>query len=56
MAARVQAASASGLPVLLRYAPRAGHAGGRSPVGDRAMETAFLMMQLGMRYCEAPGS
>ena len=50
MAARVQAASSSGLPVILRYAPRAGHAGGRSRVPDRAMETAFLMMQLGMSY------
>ena len=54
MAARVQAASSSGLPVILRYAPRAGHAGGRSRVPDRAMETAFLMMQLGMSYGEEP--
>lgn len=52
MAARVQAATSSGLPVILRYAPRAGHAGGRSRVPDRAMETAFLMMQLGMTYGE----
>ena len=52
MAARVQAASSSGLPVILRYRPRAGHAGGRSRVPDRAMDTAFLMMQLGMSYGE----
>ena len=52
MAARVQAASTSGLPVILRYRPRAGHAGGRSRVPDRAMDTAFLMMQLGMSYGE----
>ena len=56
MAARVQAASSSGLPVILRYRPRAGHAGGRSRVPDRAMDTAFLMMQLGMSYGEEPGS
>ena len=55
MAARVQAASSSGLPVILRYRPRAGHAGGRSRVPDRAMDTAFLMMQLGMSYGEEPG-
>ena len=48
MAARVQAATSSGLPVILRYNPRAGHAGGRSRIPDRAMDTAFLMMQLGM--------
>ena len=52
MTARVQAASSSGLPVILRYRPRAGHAGGRSRVQDRAMDTAFLMMQLGMSYWE----
>ena len=52
MTARVQAASSSGLPVILRYRPRAGHAGGRSRVPDRAMDTAFLMMQLGMSYGE----
>ncbi len=50
MAARVQAATSSGLPVILRYTPRAGHAGGRSRIPDRAMETAFLMMQLGMNW------
>ena len=45
-------ASSSGLPVILRCRPRAGHAGGRSRVQDRAMDTAFLMMQLGMSYGE----
>ena len=48
MTARLQAATSSGLPVILRYHPRAGHAGGRRRVEDRAMETAFLMMQLGV--------
>ncbi len=50
MTARVQAATASGLPVILRYRPRAGHAGGRSRVPDRAMDTAFLMMQVGLSF------
>ncbi len=50
MTARMQAATASGLPVILRDHPRAGHAGGRRRVEDRAMETAFLMMQLGLSY------
>ncbi len=50
MTARVQAASSSGLPVILRYQPRAGHAGGRGRVADRAMDTAFLMMQVGLSY------
>ncbi len=48
MAARVQAATSSGLPVILRYSERAGHAGGRSRIPDRAMETAFLMRQVGL--------
>jgi len=52
MTARVQAATSSGLPVILHYRPRAGHAGGRSRVADRAMETAFLMMQVGLGYGE----
>ena len=50
MAARLQAASASGLPVILDYDPRTGHAGGRSfsrNVRNAAMELAFLLQQLG---------
>ena len=50
MAARLQAASTSGLPVILDYDPRAGHAGGRAfsrNVRNTAMELAFLLQQLG---------
>ena len=53
MAARLQAASSSGLPVVLDYDPRTGHAGGRSfsrNVRNAAMELAFLLGQL-----NAPG-
>jgi len=49
MAARLQAASSSGLPVILDYDPRTGHAGGRSftrNVRNAAMELAFLLQQL----------
>ncbi|WP_420438552.1 prolyl oligopeptidase family serine peptidase [Candidatus Palauibacter sp.] len=52
MAARLQAASSSGLPVILDYDPRTGHAGGRSfsrNVRNAAMELAFLLQQLGAR-------
>ncbi len=50
MTARLQAATSSGLPVILDYDPRAGHAGGRSfgrNVRNAAMELAFLLEQLG---------
>ena len=50
MAARLQRASASGLPVILDYDPRAGHAGGRTfsrNVRNAAMELAFLLGQVG---------
>ena len=52
MAARLQAATASGLPVILDYDPRAGHAGGRTfsrNVRNAAMELAFLMGQVAQR-------
>ena len=52
MAARLQRASASGLPVILDYDPRAGHAGGRTfsrNVRNAAMELAFLWGQVGLR-------
>ncbi len=52
MAARLQRASASGLPVILDYDPRAGHAGGRTfsrNVRNAAMELAFLWGQVGQR-------
>ncbi len=50
MTARLQAATSSGLPVILDYNPRRGHAGGRTfsrNVRDNAMELAFLFGQLG---------
>ena len=51
MTARLQAATTSGWPVLLRYDTKAGHAGGR-PIGkiveDESLELAFLVQQLGM--------
>ena len=46
MAARLQAATGSGLPVIQAYDERAGHAGGRTVqtrIADSAMELAFLM-------------
>ena len=51
MAARLQAATGSGLPVILDYDLRAGHAGGRTfnrRVRNAAMELAFLLGQLGV--------
>jgi prolyl oligopeptidase len=51
MTARLQAATTSKLPVLLRYDTRAGHAGGRplaKVIDDTAQEMAFLFWQLGM--------
>ena len=51
MAARLQAATSSGLPVILDYDPRTGHAGGRTfsrNVRNSAMELAFLLGQLGV--------
>jgi len=52
MTARVQAATASGRPVLLLYDTKAGHAGGR-PLGkiveDQSLEMAFLAWQVGLR-------
>jgi prolyl oligopeptidase len=51
MAARLQAATSSGRPVLLLYDTKAGHAGGR-PVGklveDLSLQMAFLAWQLEM--------
>ncbi|MBI3684779.1 MAG: S9 family peptidase [Acidobacteria bacterium] len=51
MTARLQAATASGLPVLLRYDINSGHAGGRTrsqSMEDAAIELAFLFWQLGI--------
>ena len=50
MAARLQAATGSGLPVILAYDDRAGHAGGRTVqtrIEDTAMELAFLWSMVG---------
>jgi len=52
MAAKLQAATSSGLPVLLRYDVGAGHAGGKplsKTIEDSAAEFAFLFWQTGMR-------
>jgi prolyl oligopeptidase len=52
MTARLQAATTSGLPVILRYHPKAGHAANYGmpvsrTVENLAMELAFLSQQLG---------
>lgn len=52
-AARLQASTTSGRPVILRYHPKAGHAANRGlpfsrRVEDTAMELAFLMTQTGL--------
>jgi prolyl oligopeptidase len=57
MTARLQAATASGLPVILWYDARGGHAAGRGRpmslvIEDSARELAFLAQQLGL---EVPG-
>lgn len=52
MAARMQAANPTGLPVLLRVAADTGHGFGTSTsslIEEQADETAFLFQQLGMR-------
>jgi prolyl oligopeptidase len=51
VAAKIQAATTSGRPVLLRYDVGAGHAGGRplsKAIEDMSAEFAFLFSQLGM--------
>ena len=53
MTAILQASTSSGLPVILRYSPKAGHAAGRGrpfskSVQDTAAELAFLLGQLGV--------
>ncbi len=58
MAARLQASTSSGLPVILRYHPYAGHAASRGlPLSQRieavAAEATFLMSQTGLG---APGT
>ncbi len=53
MAARLQASTRSGYPIILRYHPKAGHAGGRGVpfsrrIVDSAMELTFVAQQLGV--------
>ncbi len=53
MTARLQAATSSGLPVILRYGEKHGHAAGRGrpmseAIDNTAMELAFLLEQLGV--------
>ena len=57
MTARLHNATSSGLPVILRYHEKAGHAaGGGLPVShvveDRAAELTFLLTQLGVTGSE----
>jgi prolyl oligopeptidase len=52
MAARVQAATTSGLPVMLMYDVKAGHAGGRplsQIVDEFALKLSFLAWQIGLK-------
>jgi prolyl oligopeptidase len=51
MAAKLQAATTSGLPVLLRYDVGGGHAGGKplsKTIEEMVGEFGFLFSQLGM--------
>ena len=59
MTAILQASTGSGLPVILRYNPKAGHAAGRGrpfskSVQDTAAELAFLLAQLGIEPDKDP--
>jgi prolyl oligopeptidase len=52
MAARLQAATSSGLPILLMYDTKAGHSGGRpfsQVVDEQSLKLSFLAWQLGMK-------
>jgi prolyl oligopeptidase PreP (S9A serine peptidase family) len=51
MAARMQAATSSGLPILLMYDTKAGHSGGRpftQIVDELSLKLVFLTAQFGM--------
>jgi prolyl oligopeptidase PreP (S9A serine peptidase family) len=57
MAASLQSASRSGLPVILYYDEKSGHAAGRGrpmsmAIEDNAKGLAFLIMQLGIQPLE----
>jgi prolyl oligopeptidase len=54
MTARLQASTSSGLPVILRYGEKQGHAAGRGrpmseAIDNSAMEIVFLLSQLGIQ-------
>jgi prolyl oligopeptidase len=56
MAARLQAATASDRPILLRYDTKAGHSGGlplSKQIEDITDELSFLLWQLGVRIPES---
>jgi prolyl oligopeptidase len=58
-AARLQAASSSGLPILLRTTDKAGHGIGSSldeVIAQRSDLLTFLYYELGMRYRSPPGA
>ncbi len=57
-AARLQAASGSGLPILLRTTDRAGHGIGSAldeVIAERADFLSFLFFELGMPWRQPPG-
>ena len=57
MTARLQAATSSGLPVILRTNPNAGHGIGTAleyQISDEADNIAFLFAELGMKYKALP--
>jgi len=59
MTARVQAATISGLPVMLLYDTKGGHAGGKplkKTIEDVALETSFLAWQLGLEQPKTPAT
>jgi prolyl oligopeptidase len=56
MAARLQAATSSGLPVMLLYDTKAGHSGGRpfsKVVDELSLKLSFLAWQLGLNSAQS---
>ncbi|HZS27749.1 MAG TPA: prolyl oligopeptidase family serine peptidase, partial [Candidatus Angelobacter sp.] len=57
MTARMQAATHSGLPVMLMYDAKAGHSGGRplsQTIEEEALKLTFLVWQLDMKLDQQP--
>ncbi|HKR94985.1 MAG TPA: prolyl oligopeptidase family serine peptidase, partial [Candidatus Angelobacter sp.] len=57
MTARMQAATHSGLPVILMYDAKAGHSGGRPfshAIEEAALKLSFLVWQLDMKLDQQP--